>query len=59
MTKRAFAQDNSISRPARKPTLMPLLNVSTQTDPCRHILSQGYRVMIPETENPQEKFLSW
>ena len=48
----------NISRLTRKPTLLTLRNVSTQpaqANPGRHIPSQGDRVMIPETENPQEE----
>ena len=49
---------NNMSRPARKLTLWHLRKCidpdqpaqSAHTDPGRHIPSQRYRVMIPETE---------
>ena len=52
---------HNMSRPARKPTLSHLRNVSNQIRPRRLIQAdtfclggQRYRVMILETENPQE-----
>ena len=44
-----------MSRSTRKPTLWTLRNMVTQIS-LRHIPSHGDggRVMIPETENPQE-----